>query len=299
MNKIFLSGALLALLILSGCSNWGGCFDGYGPVLYETRDLDDFTAVSNSGSFEVRVEKSDTFGVEVQAQENLLEFIETYVSGSTLVIKAEDNFCFNSISPVIVYVYLPYCEEISNTGSGKLSSDRAEVVEFECFNSGSGMIAIDSIFASTVYLSNSGSGDLYVTASYPDQIQVVQSGSGMIDAGAAIGSLEVAINQTSSGKVYLDLPGGRDVETTLTGSGAIYLSGDANSADLGLSSSGKIDAGNLMVSDAQVLSSGSGKVYVYATDDLYVSISGSGDVYYRGSPSINSNISGSGSLRPY
>lgn len=299
MDKFIIGGVLISLLAFSACSNWGGCFDGYGPVISTVRDLDDFTAVSNAGSFEVRVEKSETFGVEVVAQENLHEFIETYVSGSTLVVKTEDNICFNSIAPVIVYVYLPYCEEISNTGSGRLSSDRTEVEEFECYNSGSGMIAIDSVFANMVYLSNSGSGDLTVSASYPDEIQVVQTGSGMIDAGTAFGSLEVSLNQTSSGKVYLEVADGLAVETSLSGSGAIFLSGDARSANLGLSASGKIDAGNLMVSEARASSSGSGKIYVYATDLLNVIITGSGNVYYRGNPTINYQISGSGSLKPY
>lgn len=299
MNKLLMFGVLLSVLLITGCSNGGGCVQGYGPVTNEFRDLIDFTGVSFADDFEVRVTQSSSFEVEVQAQENLHQLIEIYVSGSTLVVKTKNNSCVSSIAPIIVYVSLPYLEEIRNTGSGKLSADRADSEEFECSNSGSGLISIDSVFASMVSLKNSGSGDLSVLASYPDEIEVILSGSGMVDAGFIISPLGVSINHTSSGKIYAIVLDGLGVVANLSGSGLISLSGDAETADLGLSSSGKIDALEMEVADAEVKSSGSGKVYVYATETLGVTITGSGDVYYRGNPLVSTRVTGSGSVRPY
>ncbi len=299
MNKILVPGVLLAILVITGCSYGVGCIQGYGPVTNEFRDLVDFTGVSFDENFEVRVNKSSSFGVEVQAQENLHQMIEIYVSGSTLVVKTKNNSCISSIAPIIVYVSLPYLEEIRNNGSGKLSADRAESAEFECSNSGSGLIRIDSVFASVVSLKNTGSGELTVTASYPDEIEVIQTGSGLIDAGYLHAPLEVSINHTGSGKIYAIVLDGLKVDANLTGSGIISLSGDAKTADLGLSSSGKIDALGMVVSDANAMISGSGKIFVYAKDYLNVTITGSGDVYYRGNPLITTRITGSGSVRPY
>jgi hypothetical protein len=298
-NKIFLGGVLISLLVIAGCSNGGSCVQGYGPVIEVVRDRVDFTAVSNSGSFEVRVTQADTFGVMVKAQENLHQMIEIYVSGSTLVVQPKSNTCINSVAPILVYVSLPYLEAISNTGSGRLSADRAESEEFECSNMGSGLISIDSVFAAAVSLYNSGSGELAVLASYPDEIEISQSGSGTIDAGFMISPLKVSINQTSSGEIYAIVLDGWEVNATLSGSGLVSLSGDAETASLGLSASGKIDAINMPVSSAEAMISGSGKIYVYAEDYLDVIISGSGDVYYLGNPQIKTRISGSGSVRPY
>lgn len=292
-------GVLLSVLLITGCSNGGGCLQGYGPVTNEFRDLSGFTGVSFADNFEVRVNQSSSFEVEVQAQENLHQLIEIYVSGSTLVVKTKNNSCVSSIAPIIVYVSLPYLEELRNTGSGKLSADRAESAEFECSNSGSGLISIDSVFASVVSLINSGSGELSVLASYPDEIEVIQTGSGTVDAGFMISPLWVSINHTSSGKVYATVLDGLEVDAKLSGSGLISLSGDAEATDLGLSSSGKIDALEMEVADAEVKSSGSGKVYVYATENLDVTITGSGDVYYRGNPLVSARVTGSGSVRPY
>lgn len=299
MKRILVSIMLISFLVNTGCDFTGGCFQGYGPVVTQVREISDFTSVSNAGNFEVRVTLSDAFGVEVEAQENLHEYIEIYVSGSNLVIQTKNNVCFNSIAAVLVFVSMPKIEEINNTGSGRLSADKAVSSEFECSNSGSGQIAIDSIYASTITLNNSGSGSLYVTASYPDEIQVIQTGSGDISAGFINEPSDVSINHTASGKIYASVLDGLDVDVTLTGSGLVYLDGTAETAGLGLSSSGKIDAVDLMVSDADAMISGSGRIYVYATEYLDVTISGSGNVYYRGNPEINSSISGSGSLKPY
>ena len=111
--------------------------------------------------------------------------------------------------------------------------------------------------------------------------------------------LEVSINHTGSGKIYAIVLDGLKVDANLTGSGIISLSGDAKTADLSLSSSGKIDALGMVVSDANAMISGSGKIFVYAKDYLNVTITGSGDVYYRGNPLITTRITGSGSVRPY
>lgn len=299
MKKLKAALAVLALVALTGCDFSGGCVQGYGPVTYQTREWDDFTGVSFGDDFEVRVTMADTFGIEVQAQENLHQMIEIYVSGTTLVIQTEGNSCVSSIAPIIVYVSLPVLEEIRNSGSGRISADRAEAAEFDCYNSGSGIISIDSVFAKSVFLGNSASGELYLGASYPDDIQLSQTGSGELDAGFIFTPLEVSINHSASGKVYGTVLDGLEVDAKLSGSGLIGLDGNAESAELSLSASGKIDALNMMLSDANTTVSGSGKIYVYATDFLYVTITGSGDVYYRGNPQITTRVSGSGSVRPY
>ncbi len=299
MKKTFILGALASALFITGCFNFGPCIQGYGPVIIEFREIVDFTAVSNTFEFEVRVTQSDTFGVEVEAQENLLKFIETYVSGSTLIVKTKNGTCVNSAVPVVVYVSMPYVEEITNTGSGRLSADRAEVADFEISNSGSGVISIDSVFASTVSLKNTGSGKLYMSASYPDEFEVTQTGSGLIDAGIIDQPLEVSINHTSSGKIYASIINGLEVSARMTGSGLILLDGYAETADLSLSSSGKMDAIEMEVADAIAKNTGSGKIFVYARETLDATITGSGDIYYRGNPLLSVRITGSGSVRPY
>ncbi len=299
MKNIWVVVTFLLVAVLTGCSYGGPCIQGYGPVQNEIRDLDGFTAVSNTGSFEVRVIQADTFGVEVEAQENLLQIIETYVSGGTLIVKTRNDECINSIAPVIVFVSLPELEEIRNTGSGRLSADRAETNDFEIANTGSGDIGIDSVFALTATLKNSGSGDLYMHAAYVDELYMIQSGSGEIDGGIVYDAALYSVNHSSSGEIYGMLIDGMEVDARLTGSGKIGLRGNAETANYYLSASGKIDGLELMVSEAIASVSGSGKILVFATDFLDVTITASGDVIYRGDPQISYKITGSGDVKPY
>ena len=299
MKKILILGAVISAAAFTGCYFPGPCIQGYGPVMVETRDIEDFTAVSNTGSFEVQVTLADTFSVEIEAQENLLNIIETYVSGSTLIVKTKNGVCIGNGAPVIVYVSLPELEEVRNTGSGYLYADRADTDGFEMSNTGSGRIDVDSIFAYQVSVKNSGSGKIYIAGSYVDDISISQTGSGTIDAGIIYESAEFNINHTSSGKVYATLYEGSEVDARLTGSGRIQLEGDAGMADYSLSSSGKIDALELIVSTAQATITGSGKIYLHVADFLDVTITGSGDVIYMGQPQISSRITGSGDIRPY
>jgi hypothetical protein len=299
MKKVLGLGAVIFAISFSGCYFPGDCIQGYGPVVEEIRDVSDFTAVSNTGSFEVRVSHADSFLVKVEAQENLIAFIETYVSGSTLIVRKRNGVCFTSGPRVIVYVSLPELESVEMTGSGRLVADLADCGDFECANSGSGYISIDTVYAATAFLKNTGSGKLNALEIHVDDIEIFQSGSGSVDAGTVFGAADVSINHSSSGRIFSELAGAGDVDARLTGSGRIELGGDAGTADFRLDGSGKIDAIDLVTSDVKATITGSGKIYVYATDWLDVLITGSGDLYYRGTPQISQRITGSGSVRPY
>ncbi|MCK5134343.1 MAG: DUF2807 domain-containing protein [Bacteroidales bacterium] len=299
MKRLFIISALISIFGLTGCYYYGPCIDGSGPVVTEDRPATEFNAVTNTGSFEVYVTQSDSFHVEVEAQENLLPIIETYVSGYTLIIKTKDGTCFRSGAPVLVHVSLPEIEVLKLTGSGKLMADVADGDVFECLNTGSGFLGIDTVYATTMVLGNTGSGAIFVDESNVDEISMIQSGSGTIDAGFVNGASEVSIRHSSSGKVRSTLIDGIRVDAVLSGSGRIDLTGVVDVANFTLNSSGRIDALELRASDVVATSTGTGKIYVYATDFLEATITGSGDIIYRGNPTISYRITGSGSVRPY
>lgn len=299
MRKIFITGILISLVAFTGCYYYGPCINGIGPSIFEVREITDFTEVKNEGSFDVRITEADEFFVEIEAQENLLPIIETFVSGSTLVIQKQFGTCFRSNSPIIVYVSLPRLEAVKLTGSGKVSADVGDSQFFDCINSGSGKISVDTVFSGTFGIKNSGSGTVEVLESYADEISLVLTGSGTVDAGTVYNTTEVNIRHSASGRIFCSIIDGVRVEASLSGSGRIILDGDAVVADYSLSSSGKVDALDLIVTDAEATITGSGNIYVYATDHLDATITGSGYVRYRGNPVITSHITGSGSVRAY
>ena len=292
-------GVLALMFSVSGCFYYGPCVNGSGPVTSEVRSILNFTGVTNTGSFDVYVSEADTFGVEVVAQENLLPIIETYVSGSTLIVETKNNACYKSSSPVEVYISLPELDRLRLTGSGKVLADVAASPEVEISNSGSGLMEVDTVFAEYYMVSNSGSGYISVEGAYADEADMVQSGSGTIVGGFFFGTADLGVRHSSSGQVLATVLDGTVVDVILSGSGKVELAGDAVLAEYTLNSSGRVDALNLEVPDVDATNTGSGNIILWATDFLDATITGSGDIIYRGSPAVSTTITGSGSLRPY
>lgn len=299
MKRITFVSAIIAMAHLTGCYYNGPCIEGSGPVVVETRLATEFVAVTNAGSFEVFVTQSDSFNVEVEARESLLKIIETYVAGHTLIIKTKDGICFRSGAPVMVHVSMPVIEGLNVTGSGKLEADVADSDVFECLNTGSGTIGLDIAYATTMKLGNSGSGTIMLNDVHVDEINMVMSGSGTIDAGSVHGASGITINHSGSGKVKSTILEGTSLDAIMSGSGGIDLTGDVEEVNYILTSSGRVDGLELLTRDAVTISSGSGNIYVYATENLEATITGSGDIIYRGNPVISFVVTGSGSLRSY
>lgn len=160
-------------------------------------------------------------------------------------------------------------------------------------------MAVDTVYSESFYLTNSGSGGVEVEKIYSKKVSMVQSGSGFIDLGEVQEPTELSIKHSSSGNVRSHVAGGFLVTTILSGSGRIDLSGDANKVDYTLNASGRIDGLDLRALDARTTSSGSGLIYVWATEYLEANVSGSGDIIYRGEPRTSFWVTGSGSIRHY
>jgi len=300
MKNRWLIGIVIFTATISGCSYFGPCFDGSGPVVSDFRDLENYTGVSNTGSFDVYVTHADTFSVEVVAQENLIPVIETYVSGFTLIVKTQNGSCIRSNTPIRVNVSLPETEILRLSGSGRVFADIASSTEVEISNSGSGNMEIDSVIADTYLLSNSGSGHIRITGSYINELDAVQSGSGAITCGTLIGTTQIKLRHSSSGDISAEIIDGADIDVVLSGSGTIELTGAVEAAEYSLNSSGRIDALDLEGSDVRATNTGSGKIYVWATDLLDATITGSGDILYKGNPlNITTRITGTGNVRSY
>lgn len=297
MKKILAIGVLISTLVLSAC--YGPCTTGAGSIVTEVRDITGFTGVRNDGDFEVYVTQSEEYSVEVVAYENLIPIIETYISGNSLVVQMKNNSCYKSGPPIEVHVFLPEVDNLELNGSGKLIVYDTESNLLECYNNGSGYMSVDTVSTGELYLSNSGSGYVEVTQIFSDDLRLVQSGSGTIDIGDVLGSEAVSIEHSSSGSLRANIIEGLELDALLSGSGRIDLSGEVAEVDYGLHSSGRISAVDLMAFDAVVENTGSGLLYVWATEILTATISGSGDVIYRGDPTISYKITGSGSLRIY
>jgi len=139
--------------------------------------------------------------------------------------------------------------------------------------------------------------EIIVRAAFLSGIEL--SGSGSITVQTKLVSPQVNLELSGSGNLFVS-----DVQTALldvriSGSGNIRVAaGKATKEKLRIDGSGHIDLSDVLASDGQSISNGSGEMHVWCSNTLSVNIAGSGTVYYKGQPQISSQISGSGRVLP-
>lgn len=88
----------------------------------------------------------------------------------------------------------------------------------------------------------------------------------------------------------------RVLETDISGSGRVNLSGSAEELDIEISGSGRYEATELPSQKVIAEISGSGSAVVTVSGELHADISGSGNITYSGEPTVDSSVSGSGKV---
>lgn len=89
---------------------------GSGNIVSETRNPGSFDAISVGGSFDVEVKIGDIASVIVEADDNIIKYIETRVSGNTLKIRTEGLHNYSDVH-MKVYVTVPSLSSISASAS--------------------------------------------------------------------------------------------------------------------------------------------------------------------------------------
>lgn len=166
---------------------------GSGDIVTEDREVDDFTRIKLSGSFDIYVETGKDLSLTVTFDDNLIDLITTEVRGKTLRIDSEGSF--SSRKGCKIHITVPDLQEVSLSGSGDVevygldndffelsisgSGDadlEGKVEELEVKVSGSGDIDARELVAQDVYAKVSGSGDITVTAMQKLDARVYGSG---------------------------------------------------------------------------------------------------------------------------
>ena len=228
---------ILLAFSLPAMAQWGSWekIEGNGNVTKQTRNVGNFTAISSSGSWDVMVAYGESNTLQVEGDENLLQYIETKVEDGKLTIRSR-NVNLRTRHKITVYVSATRLASVSLSGSGDI------IGEGKFFSDGEGSFRV--------------------------------SGSG---------SIRMAFNKYQS------------VDTHISGSGNIRLSGTAGAVSASISGSGNIDCVDVISDDVRASISGSGNVKVYANKSIDASISGSGNVHYKGAATdVRSRKGGSG-----
>ena len=133
---------------------------------------------------------------------------------------------------------------------------------------------------------------VYVTAPTLTALRVGGSGKFEVDGPLKADALTLAIS--GSGQLQVPQLTATSLETTLSGSGTVRVSGTCPRMEVRISGSGQVQARDLRAETCKARISGSGNAHVYASKAADASLSGSGNVYVAGGGQLSSSVSGSG-----
>ena len=213
------AGVILLFFIVSSCTD-DFIIRGNGIPDSEARLVQGFSSVASEGSFTVHITSGTEHKLIIEAESNLLEYIETEVTGGHLRIHTRGFTSLRNRLPVEVYVTTPALKGIVQSGSGSITTGYFEAEVFNCVVSGSGSIET-SVAASVVDAVISGSGWLQISGSSISGNLLV-SGSGKLNAeDLLVRDCDAKIS--GSGNIWTDVS--RYLRAVVTGSGYVFYSG--------------------------------------------------------------------------
>jgi hypothetical protein len=220
-TKIIAASALFVLVCFTmvSCDKLHRIKGNHNPVI-ENRSISGFDQVNATADFQVEIYCDSVFNVAIDAEENLIPYIETEVSGNVLHLGVENHHNLDPNYPIIVSVYLPVLTAVKLSGSGSINVDTFNVQQMDADISGSGNInMVSNTHRINVTVSGSGEFNLSGTS---DEADFDISGSGDIRAiGLLTDSCYARIS--GSGNIYVSVSDYLDVH--ISGSGNVYYTG--------------------------------------------------------------------------
>ncbi|WP_163709057.1 head GIN domain-containing protein [Mangrovibacterium lignilyticum] len=171
--------AALAITISTSCST-DEKIEGNHQLTTEDRATSDFNQVVMSGSFNVYIAPGNEHSVTVRAESNLIDYIETDLTGKTLHIKSSDNVSLQNNLPMEIHVSCPEVHSLELEGSGSIEAGHFENDLFYIDLIGSGIIS-SSVNADKLQIRLSGSCQIIIEGEC-NQSDMMIIGSGLISS---------------------------------------------------------------------------------------------------------------------
>lgn len=211
--------------------------NGSGPIVTEERTISNFTGIDLSVCATVNYTEADSFKVELNAQQNVLNELVTEVRDNRLVIRLPWDTKLVSFEPIVINISAPAASDFTVSGSGKIIALNTLHVSNTDFDiSGSGEIRMAGVITNDIDTRVSGSGKITISGGSTNTITTNISGSGNTDL-LGVQAESAKVYTSGSGDTKLNVTGNLDAH--ISGSGKVYYTGNPTiSADI--SGSGKL-----------------------------------------------------------
>ena len=138
---------ILLIILMIGALASCRFTSGSGDIVTSNRNIEDFRSVSAGGGFDVEIRTGSNYKVMVEADDNLIEDIETTVEGGQLKIRMKKNLNVRN-AHLKIFVTAPSITNIESSASadivvaGNLQAD--ETIRFKASSGSSIKASIDA-----------------------------------------------------------------------------------------------------------------------------------------------------------
>lgn len=223
----------LSILIFTGCND---VVTGNGEVASETRSVGDFNGITVGGSMHVFIRQGPVGNAKIEAESNIIPYIELKNNGDQLMVRFKHNTSINTHDPVSIYLTAPQINDLKLLGSGSIQTQdtltgargikvkiagsgnidlKMNAPEIDADIAGSGNITAEGE-TKNMEIKIAGSGDFKGENLKSENADVKIAGSGNA---TLFSSLKLNVKIMGSGNVYYQ--GNPSVGTSIAGSGKV------------------------------------------------------------------------------
>jgi hypothetical protein len=212
-----------SIIVLSSCHYMGGKHvSGNGTMSTEQRNVTGFTGAETHGDIDI-VAAQGGFNVKVEADQNLLQYIETNVENGRLIVRFRDGISVMDYKTAKVYVTAPELNAFETHGSGNISSQgkMADKNKMDIKISGSGDIQLE-LDCPVVKTETSGSGNITLSGEAKN-VSCETTGSGDIKAGnLKAETVKISVHGSGDAEVFAS----ESLTVEVFGSGDVHYKGE-------------------------------------------------------------------------
>ena len=236
---------------------------GKPDITTRTLDLSGFDTVLTNSLWNIDIQHSEDYSVELQYSSHFEEYLDIRVTQGKLVFELKPHKIRKSFSNKLkAYVTMPSLGSAASNGTGNIDMEGFDENRMDVLLRGSGRISAADCRVRQLNMDLSGSGDLRLEGFTADNMEVRVDGSGSVRASnSRVQQLDVGMNGSGSvdfkdlravnarvdlvgaGDISLTMDGGR-LEGTLKGSGQIEWYGTVSEESIEKSGTAKVKRGD-------------------------------------------------------
>lgn len=214
-----LSLTLSLVVFISACDDY---ISGSGNIIQEELDVKAFDAIQASGSFKVYLSQDEVHSLTIEADDNLLKYVEAKVSNGKLYLGTRSIGVRNAT--LIAYVTAPALNEITASGAASIIGEAP--IDFNRLTietSGASKIDLE-LYGNDLELRTSGAAKAELFGE-TEKASFRLSGASKLDAGRFYCKL-ADIRISGAGKATINVED--DLDARISGAGSVNYYGNPN-----------------------------------------------------------------------